>query len=134
MLIKVTPDIEKCRSILKMIDITLEMINEINISKYSSNVVKEYYNIIREAMSIILLIDGYKTYGEYAHKDLIDFLKLNYKQFVDFEINLINNLRIIRNKISYDGFFVKKDFIFENQAHIQKIINKLRKLINQKIK
>lgn len=70
-LIKVTPDKEKAQSILKMVDSTIEMIEVIDITKFSSIVTKEYYDVIRELMSVILLLDGYKTYGERAHKKLI---------------------------------------------------------------
>lgn len=61
-LIKVTPDKEKAQSILKMVDSTIEMIEVIDITKFSSIVTKEYYDVIRELMSVILLLDGYKTY------------------------------------------------------------------------
>lgn len=47
------------------------MIEVIDITKFSSIVTKEYYDVIRELMSVILLLDGYKTYGERAHKKLI---------------------------------------------------------------
>ena len=39
-LIKVTPDKEKAKSILKMVDITIEMIKVIDINKFSSNITK----------------------------------------------------------------------------------------------
>ena len=57
-LIRVTPDKEKARSILKMVEATLEMIRFIDKIKFPSNVAKEYYEIIRELISIILLLDG----------------------------------------------------------------------------
>ena len=39
-----------------------------------SNITKEYYDLIRELISVVLLLDGYKTYGEGAHKKLIEYL------------------------------------------------------------
>ena len=92
----------------------------------------EYYDIIRELISVILLLDGYKTYGEGAHKKLIEYLQTNCKEFNEYEILLIDDLRIIRNKIAYDGFFVNKDYIERKMEDIQKIIGKLKEIIRKK--
>ena len=123
-LIRVTPNREKAKSILKMVEKTLEMINNLDIDKFPSNITKEYYEVIRELLSIVLLLDGYKTYGEGAHKKLIEYLEANYKEFTKYEISLIDNLRNIRNKIAYDGFFVKKDYIERKKKDIDLIIKK----------
>lgn len=74
-IIKTTPDREKAKSILKMVETTLEMISAIDARKYPSNVLKEYYEVIRELITVILLLDGYKTQGEGAHKKLIEYLE-----------------------------------------------------------
>ena len=121
-LIRIIPDKEKAKSILKMTDTTLKMIKEIDIDKFSSNITKEYYEIIRELMTIILLLDGYKTYGEGSHKKLIEYLELNYREFDKSEIYFIDDLRNIRNKIAYDGFFVEINYILNNIKNIQRII------------
>lgn len=78
-LIRVTPDKEKAQSILKMVETTLEMINLIDRTKFPSNVAKEYYEVVRELTSIILLLDGYKAIGEKAHKRQIEYLEANYR-------------------------------------------------------
>lgn len=132
-LIKITPNKEKSKSILKMVDTTLEMVKNIDINKFPSNVTKEYYDIIRELLSVVLLLDGYKTYGEGAHKKLIDYINLNYDEFNKSEISLIDDLRIIRNKIAYDGFFVEKDYVNRKIGGINKIIEKLKKIIKEKL-
>ncbi|MBI5347467.1 MAG: hypothetical protein HZB66_02560 [Candidatus Aenigmarchaeota archaeon] len=77
-LIGVTPNKEKAKSILKMVETTLEMINHIDRNKFPSNVAKEYYEVIRELTSIILLLDGYKAVGEGAHKKQIEYLEAKY--------------------------------------------------------
>ena len=131
-LIKVTPNKEKAKSILRMVDKTLEMINELSVEKYPSNIIKEYYDVIRELLSILLLFDGYKTIGESAHKILIDYIKKNYKQFSNYEIFLMDDLRITRNKIAYDGFFVRGDYVNRRKEDIIKLINKLKGVIEKK--
>lgn len=133
-LIKITTDKLKAKSMLKMIEITLNMIKEIDITKYSSNITKEYYEIIRELMTIILLLEGYKTYGEGAHKKLIEYIEANYNEFTKYELSLIDDLRIIRNKIAYDGFFVEKSYIERKLKDINTIIIKLKGIIQKKMK
>jgi len=107
-LTKITPNKEKAKSILKMVETTIEMINNLSTDKFPSNITKEYYEVIRELLSIVLLLDGYKTYGEGAHKKLIEYVEKNYKEFSKYEISLIDNLRNTRNKIAYDGFLLRK--------------------------
>ena len=132
-LIKITPDKEKAKSILKMVDMTIEMTKLIDVTKFSSNVTKEYYDVIRELISVVLLLDGYKTYGEGAHKKLVEYLQSNYKEFGGYEMSLIDDLRITRNKIAYDGFFVEKGYIERKMKDIQNIIAKLKGVIKKKI-
>ncbi len=112
---------------------TLQMIAEADKNKYPSQVLKEYYEVIREMVSIVLLLDGFKTVGEGAHNKQIDYLK-KYKDFSQSEIKLMDNLRIIRNRVSYDGFFVKEDYIDRKLPDVLKIIEKLKKITAEKIK
>lgn len=132
-LIKVTPNKEKAKSMLKMVDTTLEMIENIDMAKFPSNVTKEYYDVVRELLSVVLLLDGYKTYGEGSHKKLIDYLKANHKEFGGFEISLIDDLRTVRNRIAYDGFFVEKDYIKRKLNSINGIISTLKSIISMKL-
>jgi len=133
-LIRITPNKEKVKSILRMVETTLEMVKQIDKNKFPSNVIKEYYDIIRELISVILLLDGYKVIGERAHKRQIEYLEANYNEFHKVEILLMDNLRITRNKISYDGFFVKEDYVERKLDDIYEVIAKLKKIINNKIK
>ena len=73
-LIKITPNKEKAKSISRMAETTLEMIKSLDINKFPSNITKEYYDVMREFMSIVLLLDGFKTYGEGAHKKIIEYI------------------------------------------------------------
>jgi hypothetical protein len=132
-LIRITPDREKAGSILKMVETTLAMIKDIDAGRFPSNVIREYYDVIRELISVVLLLDGYKTYGEGAHKKLIEYLKSNYEEFSHHEISLIDDLRSTRNKIAYDGFFVERDYVERRLDGINGIIGKLKCLINKKL-
>ena len=91
-LVKVTPDRERATSIHKMAKTTLEMIRTIDEHKFPSNLVEQYYHVVRELIAAVLLVDGYKTQGEGAHKKLIEYLAQNYRQFAGDEISLMNDL------------------------------------------
>jgi hypothetical protein len=132
-LIKITPDRIRAKSIFKMAMVSFEMIKTIDEKKFPSNVVKGYYDVIRELISAIVLIDGYKTYGEGAHKKLIDYFFSEYKEFFSSEIFLVNELRILRNKIDYDGFFVKYEYLERKNVFIKDVIEKLIKLVEKKL-
>jgi len=132
-IIKVLPDNEKAKSILRMVETTSEMVKQIDADKFPSNVIKEYYDIIRELISIILLLDGFKATGEGAHKMQIDYLEENYKEFDKSEIELIDDLRIKRNKISYDGFFVTTSYAMKRLDGINKTIDKLKTIVANKL-
>lgn len=123
-LVSVTPNREKARSILRMVDSTLEMIRQIDRRRFPSNVVKEYYEVTRELISIVLLLDGYRSSGEGAHKRQIDYLEARYKEFGKAEIILIDDLRVTRNRIAYDGFFVKEGYIERKLPDILRTIEK----------
>jgi len=132
-IIKTAPDREKAKSILKMVETTLEMIDTIDSSRFSSHVVKEYYEVIRELITVILLLDGYKTQGEGAHKKLIEYIGNNYAEFKVHDIMLIDDLRIIRNKISYNGFFITDDYLERKKEDILALIDNLRVIICKKL-
>ena len=133
-IVKVKQDKEKAKSILKMVNVTLEMIKSIDSKKFPSLVVKEYYEVIRGLINAILSVDGFKTEGEGAHKKLIEYVSNNYKQFPQFEISTIDELRVIRNKIAYDGFFVKEDYLERKRKIILEIISKMMKILEEKLK
>ena len=132
-LVRITPNKEKARSIFKMVETTLEMISHIDKAKFPSNAIKEYYEVIRELISIILLLDGYKAAGEGAHKKQIEYLEANYKEFTKSEIAFIDELRVTRNRVAYDGFFVKESYVERKSSNIFELIDKLKVIIGKKI-
>ena len=70
-LIKITPDKEKAKSILKMVDVTIEMIKGISVATFSSNVTKEYYDVIYTA-GIPFRLAGYRAilnFGLWTFRD-----------------------------------------------------------------
>ena len=129
MRISITPDKEKAKAILKSAQTSLKVI-EYMPKEFATDITKKYYEIIRELITIIILLDGYKFKGEGAHREQIEYSQ---KYFKYEDIVLIDKLRIIRNKIAYDGFYVKTDFLKQKEQSFQKIIPKLNQIIKSKL-
>jgi len=126
-------DKERVRNMLKLIEVRLEFWEPIskNIKeKFASLVVEAYYEIIKELLTAYLNLDALSSSN---HECLIRYFE---KQNPDlnFECEKIDELRKIRNKIDYRGFFVKKEFFDRNKLEYQHIIKLLKKLITDKLK
>jgi len=132
-ILRTRPDKEKAKSILKMANTTLDTIKTIDDKKFPSNILKEYYDVLRELMGIILLMDGYKIVGEEAHKRIIEYIEENHKEISSYQINLLNDLRIKRNKVSYNGFFIESYYLERKVKDIFNIIDILKKIINKNV-
>ncbi|MBI2668574.1 hypothetical protein HYX14_01900 [Candidatus Woesearchaeota archaeon] len=131
MLVQITPDREKAKSILQMADNTLQILEEMDSQRFPSQVAKEYYETIWELLSIVFLLDGYKCIGEYAHKELIE--SAGKKYLAESEVVFLDDLRILRNKISYDGIFFPTQYVERNKITFLKIIGKLQRTIKEKL-
>ncbi len=132
MIIKVRPDLEKVKSMLNLIENREKSIPFLDFKKFPTIVMESYYEIIKELSSALILLDGFKSVGENAHKDLVNFLS-NYS-ILEIEKFLIDDLRIKRNKSFYEGRMVDKFYLENKQKKIQGIIKKLKSLINNKLK
>lgn len=130
-LIKITPDKEKARSILKMISLLEERIKSQDKKKMAALIIADYFEIIKELITAILLADGYKTL---SHKDLIDYLKNKYSQFNANDISNLDSLRILRNRIAYEGFFIEFSYLDRNEVLFKDIIKKLKSVLVGKLK
>src|SRR3989344_472627 len=130
MIIKTTLDKEKVKSILNLSNEREKFVYSIDHKKFSTNAAENYYEIIKELASALLLLNGLKSVGEYAHKDLIDYL-INYKEFSEQEIIFINDLRIKRNNSSYEGKKIEPVYLINNKKKILEIIEKLKATIKK---
>ena len=132
MIIKVIPDKEKVKSILQLIKEREEFTSSIDHKKFSTNASENYYEIIKELANALLLLDGLKATGEYAHKDLIDYL-VNYKEFTESDILFMNDLRIKRNNSAYEGKKIDPSYLKNNKNRILELIEKLKETIKEKM-
>lgn len=131
-MIKKESDKQKAKSLVNMAEITLERLKETNFEKYPTNILTDYYDIIRKLMEALISLNGVRLDGEGKHQKIIDYICNEYKLGESIRL-FIQELRYYRNRISYEGFMVKYEYIKTNKEKIEKIINSLLSLINKKL-
>jgi len=131
MIIKISPDREKAKSIIVMVNDRKKFISSTNIEQFPNIAVENYYDIISELATAILLSDGLKAIGENAHKETLEALS-KFKEFAESEMNLMDDLRIKRNKSRYEGKQIHASYIENKKQKILLIIEKLEKLAVRK--
>jgi len=123
---RVDKDSEKIKSIIRMCDVRLKIVKQIKINQETASVMAyDYYEVIKELLTALLLKNGLKSEN---HECLISFFKQNFPEY-EYETKIIHQLKDVRNRVSYDGVFVKKDYIDINKLEFQHIINLLKKLL-----
>ena len=130
-MISISPDKERVRSIISMVDLREKRINNDKKDEFSTLLIEDYYEIIKELATALINLIGYKTL---SHKILFDYLSKEYGDFILSEIELMHDLRKIRNKVVYEGFFIRSEYLVRNEGAIKSIIVKLKKLISGKLK
>jgi len=127
---EVSPDTEMAGSILRMMTVRLAATKSLDKRKFASIVTEGYYEVIKEGITALMAIGGYKTL---SHEALVAYLKEFYNEFSEQEIRSIDQLRQLRNKIVYKGFFVQEDYIKRNEKLLEEIIGKMKRLIAKKL-
>jgi len=125
---KVSPDINKINSILKMCDIRLRFTEKQEIDNETASILTgDYYEIIKELLTALLLKNGLKSDN---HECLISYLKEKHSKY-EYEINIIHELKNIRNRINYDGIFVDKSYLIRNKLEFKHIIDLLKEMVKE---
>lgn len=133
---KISPNKSLAISISKMVETRINVLKKsikfLDLEKETSIIIEDYYEIIKEIIIAIMEIDRYKTL---SHEALIAYITKNYGSiFSEYEIETLDRLIVLRNKISYKGFFVQKDYLDRNKELLDKIIEKLNNILNSKKK
>lgn len=127
---KTKSDKQLANSILKMVDVRLNVIKYLNKKEFTPIIIENYYEIIKELITALMSVDGYKTL---SHEALIAYLKQFHKIYTRNELFLIDQLRQTRNKIVYEGFFVREDYLSRNENQLNQLIEKLKKTLIKKL-
>lgn len=125
---KISKNKIRARALLEM---AKERLGDINKETKTYKIIEGYYEVIKELITVIMYIDGFKTL---SHKSLVEYLFSNYKQLDRQEFILTDELRILRNNIMYYGQKVDPIFLKNRETKIRKIINKLLKICKEKLK
>jgi hypothetical protein len=88
-------------------------------------IIVDYYELIKELSTALALLDGWKTT---SHKELMQFVKKEY-----CADPLLDDLRVLRNRIAYEGFHIDTDFLRRNKKHFIKIKLILRRIIEERL-
>ena len=105
MITKVAPDKQKAEALSKIAEITLERLEEIELIKYPSNTLNDYYDVIHKLIEAITLTMGIKFKGEGAHQELIDYVSKTCS-LGEQTRQFLQEMRDYRNRISYEGFMI----------------------------
>lgn len=132
MKLKIDPDLEKAKALLAMADVTLKRLHDMDINKYPSNTLNDYYDIIHKILEALVSIEGIKIKGESAHQQLIDYVCKQYK-LGDANNQFLQDMREFRNRIQYEGFMVNENYISTNSIIIEKIISDLKAIIDKQL-
>src|SRR3989344_8925910 len=85
---KIQPNKDMASSLVKLANIRLENLGNL---KNSTLKAETYYEIIKELITALLAIEGYKSY---SHECLISFAKNKYQDyFTGMQLELIDTLR-----------------------------------------
>ncbi len=126
--IDITPDKEEARSLGKMADRTLERIAETDKERFTTQVVKDYYDVIHYLLEGIGMGLGKKVKGRGAHAELISFICEKFGVETEVE-RFLQSLRKFRNRIAYEGFSVRSDYLERNEDTIEEIVERLGSIL-----
>ncbi|MBU2576366.1 MAG: hypothetical protein KKF50_01455 [Nanoarchaeota archaeon] len=132
MKIKVQPDLEKARSIIKIIESRKKFVETYKNKIYSTVICENYYEIIKELATALCLSRGFKFVGKYAHKELIE-MTVNLVNLDESFLFFLDDLRQRRNGSLYYGEEFGDNYLVNNQKKFNEIIEKIEKELNNKI-
>jgi hypothetical protein len=122
-LIKIEPDKEKAKALFQLSEKRLSKIKLYNEKTESELILEAYYETAKELMTAIMLCDGWKSMG---HEELIIYLSQHYPEFPEWQTELLNQMRIRRNRIVYEGAGIDPSYLKRNRTAIIGIIIKIR--------
>ncbi len=127
---RVSKDKERAEDLYEMAKDRIELLNLIPKDK-SYKIVEECYEIIKELLTALMYLDGYKTL---SHVKLIEYFSNNYEELEERQIKLIDTLRKFRNGIVYYGRKISREFLINNEDEIKNIVSILFRLTERKLR
>lgn len=129
---RVTPDKERAKAMLRSVEDDLEAIESVD-RRHASFVLRGLYEAVRRLMEAVVMLDGWRTRGEGSHARVIEYMEDNYGHVLtDDELQLLKDVREKRNRISYRGSTVNRDYLERKEPEIKRIVEKLERLARKK--
>ena len=124
-------DFNKAKELLALTNHKLEFWKSVEDKeqKYPSLFIEGNYEIIKELVSAILCMDGWKADN---HDCLFQYL-IEKRNELELDFEYLAELRKLRNKIDYHGTKVSYDIWKQNKLKIQLIINVLKDYVMKQL-
>ena len=126
----ITPDRERASDLFVMSKERVSMLKLIP-KNMTYRIVEEYYEIIKELLTAVMYIDGYKTL---SHVELIGYFSSHCKDLDEQQIRLVDDIRKQRHGIVYYGKKIRKEFLINHEEEIAKIIKILMAVVEKRLK
>lgn len=128
---KVKENSEQAKALFELAKKRLESINKRRKDEYPQFLIESYYETIKELISALLAIHGYKSY---SHECLVTFLEEFYPTLLDeSQLHFLDSLRKLRSDIQYRGRDIADDYLKRNISVIEKIIKNLINLLEKEL-
>lgn len=128
---KIKENPEQAKALLQLAKRRLKSIEKRRNDEFPQLLIESYYVTIKELVSALLSIHGYKNY---SHECLISFMDEFYPTvFNDFQIRFVDSLRKLRSDITYRGREIADDYLIRNNDILNKIIKTLFKLVEKEL-
>ena len=110
----------------------LDRVEETDEEKFPSQVLRDYYDAIRQLMEAIASLNGVKSEGIDAHQQLIDWI-VDECEFSEKKRQFLHQVRKHRNRFEYEGHFVDEGYVKRNKSKFNEIIRRLKNILDQRI-
>jgi hypothetical protein len=123
----ITPDKRLARSLVRNAEERERALAQLNPEEFSTTLAEGRYELLKELVTALMALEGYKPE---THESLALYL-LSRGDFSPKETEFLDELRKVRNNISYRGYRVTPDYLRRREALIRQLTEKLRALITQ---
>lgn len=113
---------EQAKALLELAKRRFESIEKRK-NDYPQLLLEDYYETIKELISALLAIHGYKSY---SHECLISFMEEFYpRALTQSQLRFLDDLRRLRSDILYRGRDVAEDYLDRNLSEIERLLKRL---------
>ncbi|MEK6914728.1 MAG: hypothetical protein AABW83_03700 [Nanoarchaeota archaeon] len=130
MKLSIQSDIEKARSIKKIVQERKDFIINFKRKVSTTIICENYYEIIKELATALFLCKGFKFVGDYAHKELI-YEIVNLLNLEESYLVFLDDFRTRRNGSLYYGERFEKSYLDNNGDKMDILISKIEIGLNR---